>query len=253
MDNLIRLNKYIASSGCCSRRKADELIKNGKVKVNGKIITDLGLKINPAKDKVEVENKIIRPYTKKVYLKLYKPRKILTQLGKDKFGRKTLSDLMEEVGIKNKVFPVGRLDYDSEGLLILTNDGDFANKIMHPRNKIPKRYIVEVKGRVNLDNFKRMKKGIFLEDGDFLKPDDLKIVKKKKNTTILDITIHSGQKRVIRRFMKMFNYPVLKLKRIQIGNIDIDNLKPAEWQILKDKEIEIFKKKYLKDKLPGGK
>ena len=253
MGDLIRLNKYIASSGCCSRRKADELIASGNVKVNGKIVSDLGLKINPEKDKVEVKGKIVKPIEKKIYIKLYKPRQILTQLGKDKFKRKTLSDLYQEIGIKEKVFPVGRLDYDSEGLLILTNDGELANKIMHPKNKIPKRYIVEVKGRVNLDKFNKMKKGTILEKGEFIKPDELKIVKKKKNSTILDITIHSGQKRVIRRFMKVFNHPVLRLKRIQIGNINLENLKPAEWSYISKIELEKLKKKYLKKKLPKGK
>ena len=253
MTNLIRLNKYIASSGFCSRRKADKLIKEGKVKVNGKIVSDLGLKINPNKDRVEIGNKIIKPIEKKVYIKLYKPRKILTQLGKDKFGRKTLSDLMEEIGIKDKVFPVGRLDYDSEGLLLLTNDGEFANMIMHPKNKIPKRYIVEVKGRVNLDRFNRMKKGAILDDGEFIKPDDIKIVNKKRNSTILDITIHSGQKRVIRRFMKLFGYAVLRLKRVQIGNIDIGSLKSGKWSYLSERELEKFKRKYLNKKLPEGK
>jgi len=237
----IRLNKFIASSGCCSRRKADELIEAGKVKVNGKVVKELGLKINPKKDKVEVNGKLIKPQNKNVYIKIYKPREVLTQLGKDKFGRKTLSDLFEEVGIREKVFPVGRLDYDSEGLLLLTNDGEFANLVMHPKNKIPKTYLVEVKGRINLEKFKKMKKGKHLEDGTFLKPDDLKIIKKKKNSTILEITIHSGQKRIVRRYMKDFGNPVLRLVRTKIGNIQIEDLKPAEWKKIDKKDIERLK------------
>jgi 23S rRNA pseudouridine2605 synthase len=244
----IRLNKFIASSGCCSRRKADELIKNGKVKVNGKIIKELGTKINPEKDKVEVEGKLIKPQDKNVYIKIYKPREVLTQLGKDKFGRKTLSDLLEEVGIKDKVFPVGRLDFDSEGLLILTNDGEFANLVMHPKNKIQKTYLVEVKGRVNLEKFNKMKKGKHLENGIFLKPDDLKIIKKKKNSTILEITIHSGQKRIIRHYMKEFGHPVLRLTRTRIGNIKLENLKPTQWKKIDKKEIEKLKKFLTKRK-----
>ena len=238
----IRLNKFIASSGCCSRRKADELIKAGKVKVNGKIIKELGLKINPEKDKVEVEGKKIKPQEEKIYIKLYKPRGYLTQLGKDKFGRKTLTDLFKEIGIKEKVFPVGRLDYDSEGLLILTNDGDFANLIMHPKNKIQKTYLVEVKGRVNLEKFNKMKKGKHLEDGTYLKPDELKIIKKKRNSTILEITIHSGQKRIIRRYMKEFGHPVLRLTRTRIGNINLGDLKAFKWAKLDKKEVEKLKK-----------
>lgn len=233
-----RLNKFIASTGYCSRRKADELIRQGKVKVNGKTITELGTKIDPNKDKVEVEGKVLKKPEEKLYYKLYKPVGYLTALGKDKFGRKTLTDLFEEIGFKKKVFPAGRLDYNSEGLLILTNDGDFAQKLMHPKNKIPKTYIVEVFGRVNAKTFNKMKKGIKLEDV-FLKPDDIKILKKTQTTTIFEITIHSGQKRVLRRFFKKFGFPVKKLKRIAIGNIKLGNLKekqierinpPPKWQ-----------------------
>jgi len=237
----IRLNKFIASSGCCSRRKADELIKEGKVKVNGKTVTELGLKIDPEKDKVEIDGKIIKPQEKKIYIKLYKPREVLTQLGKDKFGRKTLTDLFKEIGIKENVFPVGRLDYDSEGLLILTNDGEFANLVMHPKNKIKKTYLVEVKGRINLEKFNKMKKGKHLEDGTFLKPDDLKIIKKKKNSTVLEITIHSGQKRIIRRYMKEFGHPVTRLTRTRIGNINLGDLKAFQWKKIDKKDIEKLK------------
>ncbi|NPA54499.1 MAG: rRNA pseudouridine synthase [Aquificae bacterium] len=238
----VRLNKYIASTGYCSRRKADELIEKGKVKVNGKIVKELGAKINPNKDKVEVEGKLLKPKQKKVYIKLYKPRGYLTQLGKDKFGRKTLSDLYKEVGIKEKVFPVGRLDYESEGLLLLTNDGDTANLIMHPKNKVKKTYIVEVKGRVNLEKFNKMRKGIHLEDG-FFKPDEIKILKKKRNSTLLEITIHSGQKRIIRRFMKAFGYPVIRLIRTKIGKISLDNLKPGQWEKVDKSLLPVFKER----------
>lgn len=223
----IRLNKYIASTGYCSRRKADELIKEGKVKVNGIVVTELGKKINFYKDKVEIENKIIKPKEEKIYYKLYKPRGYLTALGKDKFGRKTLTDLFNEINFKEKVFPVGRLDYDSEGLLILTNDGDFAYKLMHPKFKIPKTYIVEVEKRINNKDFNKIKKGTKLEDV-FLKPDKIKILKKTNNSTIVEITIHSGQKRVLRRFFKKFGYPVKRLIRTKIGRISLGNLKEKE-------------------------
>ncbi|WP_457641666.1 pseudouridine synthase [Persephonella sp.] len=232
----VRLNKFIASTGYCSRRKADELIKEGKVKVNGKTVLEYGYKIDPEKDKIELEGKIIKPVEKKIYIKLYKPRGYLTQLGKDKFGRKTLTDLFKEIRIKEKVFPAGRLDYDSEGLLILTNDGEFANLITHPSNKIQKTYIVEIKGRVNLETFNKMRKGTHLEDG-FLKPDDIKIIRKKKNSTIIEITIHSGKKRIIRRFMKAFGHPVVRLIRTRVGRIKLDNLKEAQWSYIDEKII----------------
>ncbi|WP_457634838.1 pseudouridine synthase [Persephonella sp.] len=234
---MIRLNRFISQSGVCSRRKADLLIKEGRVKVNGKVVTQPGIKIDPERDTVELDGKLIKPQEKKVYIKIYKPRGYLTQLGKDKFGRKTLTDLMEEVGIKEKVFPAGRLDLESEGLLILTNDGDFANIIMHPKKKIPKKYVVEVKGRVSSETFNKMKKGKKLDDT-FLKPDDIKILRKKKNSTLLEITIHSGQKRIIRRFMKSFGHPVLRLIRVGIDGISLDRLKPSQWKYLSRKEIE---------------
>ncbi len=239
----IRLNKYLSTCGICSRRKADELIKEGKVKVNEKTVKELGLKINPEKDKVYVNGTLVKPIKNKIYIKLYKPREYLTQLGKDKFGRKTLSDLFKEIGINYKVFPVGRLDYDSEGLLILTNDGDVANKIIHPKFKIPKKYIVEVQKKINLETFNKMKKGTFLEDG-FFKPDEIKILKKKNNSTLLEITIHSGKKRIIRRYMKAFGHPVKRLIRTQIGNIKLENLKPKQWKKIPEENI----KKMIKGK-----
>ncbi len=238
----IRLNKYIAQCGIASRRKADELIKQGRVRVNGQIVKELGLKVNPNKDNVLVNDKPVKPVEDKIFIKLYKPRGYLTQIGKDRFGRKTLTDLFEETGLKSHVFPVGRLDYDSEGLLILTNDGDLANKIAHPRFNIRKTYVVEVQGRVNLETFKRMKIGIRLEDG-FLKPDDIKILKKKKFSTLIEMTIHSGKKRVIRRFMRAFNHPVKRLIRTKIGNIELGNLKEKEWKVISEHEINRLLKK----------
>jgi 23S rRNA pseudouridine2605 synthase len=238
---MMRLNRFIARSGYCSRRKADELIFQGKVKVNGETVKEPAVRVDPEKDIVEIGGKKIKLPEKKVYIKLYKPKGCLTQLGKDRFGRKTLTDLFDEIGIKEKVFPAGRLDYESEGLLILTNDGDFANLVMHPAKKIRKTYIVEVKGRVSPDTFRRMNRGKELEDG-FIKPDDIRIIKKKKSSTIIQITIHTGQKRVIRRFMKAFKHPVLRLVRTKIGKISIDNMKSGEWRYMTEKEIEETKK-----------
>ncbi|WP_457639831.1 pseudouridine synthase [Persephonella sp.] len=233
----VRLNRFIASSGCCSRRKADQLIAEGKVKVNGQVVREHGTKVNPDRDRVEVNGRLIKPAEKKVYIKMYKPAGYLTQLGRDRFGRKTLEELFEEVGIKSPVFPVGRLDYNSEGLLVLTNDGEFANAVMHPKRKVPKTYVVEVKGRVNLDTFNSMKKGRRLEDT-FLKPDSIKIIKKKKNSTVLEITIHSGQKRVIRRFTASFGHPVLRLVRTAVGKIKLNGLKPKQWTEIPEYEIK---------------
>ena len=242
----IRLNKYISQSGICSRRKADELIKQGKVKINNKVIKDLGIKVNPEKDKVSVEGKEIKPSQKEIFIKLYKPVGYLTQLGKDRFGKKTLTDLFEEVGIKENVFPIGRLDYESEGLLLLTNNGDFAYKISHPKFKVPKTYVVEIDRRISHSEFNKLVKGAKLEDG-FIKPDEIKILKKKRNSTVLEITIHSGKKRVIRRYMKNFGYNVKRLIRTKIGNIDLEGLDEKKiWKYMNPDKVKESFKRYVK-------
>ena len=240
----IRLNKFISQSGCCSRRKADRYILEGKVKVNGVTVRNPALRVNPIKDKVYWNGNLIKPKEKKIYLKLYKPPGYLTELGKDKFGRKSLTDLYNEVGIQERLFPAGRLDYDSEGLLVITNDGDFANILMHPRKKIKKKYVVEVAGRVGLESFNRIKKGTNFE-GIYLKPDKVRLLRKRKNSTIMEITIHTGQKRVIRRYMKMFGHPVLKLKRTEIGLIKLEKLKPKEWEKIPIDVVNRIKSKYV--------
>jgi 23S rRNA pseudouridine2605 synthase len=232
----VRLNKYIAQSGICSRRKADELIKEGKVKVNGEIIKDLGAKINPEKDIVEVEGNIIKPVEKKIYIKIYKPVGYLSAVGKDKFGRKTLTDLLKKLNIKESLFPVGRLDYNSEGLLILTNDGEFANKIAHPKHEIKKVYHVEVVPKVDKETLNQMKKGAVLEDG-FFKPDKVEILKHTKDSTWLLFEIHSGKKRILRRYVSKFNHKVRRLVRVKIDIISIENLKPYQFKHLTDKEV----------------
>ena len=236
---MVRLNKFIAQSGYCSRRKADQLILEGKVKVNGKTTKDLGTKIDPKKDIVEIDGQKIKPKENKIYLLIYKPVGYLSQLGKDKFGRKTLTDLLQELKIPYKLFPVGRLDYNSEGLLILTNDGDFANKIAHPKNQIKKIYQVQVFGNISDEILEKMKNGTILEDG-FFKPDDIKIIKRNTNTTWLTIEIHSGKKRIIRRFMDSFGHKVKRLIRVKIDNIELGNLKPFQYRYLTSKEVKKF-------------
>jgi len=225
----VRINKYLAMCGLGSRRKVEKLILDGRVKINEKVVKDLSVKVNPEVDIVKVDNKIIKPVKKKVYYLLYKPRGYLTQLGKDKFGRKTLSDLLKELKIKEKVFPVGRLDYDSEGLLILTNDGNFAYRYSHPKFEIKKEYLVTVKGVVDNKTLEKMKKGANLEDG-FFKPDKVILLKvdKDKNTSVLKFIIHSGKKRILRRYCKHFGYKVIRLLRTKMGKLSLGNLKPGE-------------------------
>lgn len=233
----IRLNKFISESGYCSRRKADELIKAGKVKVNSNVVTELGYKVDTEVDKVYIDGTLINPKKDKVYIKLYKPRGYLTALGRDRFGKKTLSDLFREIGLRDRVFPVGRLDFDSEGLLILTNDGYFANLLTHPKYNVSKVYKVMLEGVIDKDKLEDMKRGLVLEDG-FFKPDEIKIVSLGRNKTWVEVAIHSGKKRILRRFFKSFGHKVLRLIRVKIDGISIDDLKPGEFDYIPKSYIE---------------
>jgi len=229
-----RLQKYIAKCGFASRRKAEELIIQGKVKVNGNVITTLGYKIDPEKDRVEVEGKILIP-EKKIYLALYKPVGYISSLY-DPFGRKTVKDLLLIKNISYRVYPVGRLDQDSEGLLLCTNDGEIANYIIHPKYKIPKVYEVMVKGIPKEEELKKLREGVILEEGKTL-PAEFVILWAKGNISMLRVVLYQGWKRQIRRMLSLFNYEVLKLKRIQIGEIKLGNLKPGDIRFLSKREL----------------
>ncbi len=219
--------------GVSSRRKADQLIKEGRVKVNGQVVRDLGVKIDPELDRVEVDGKEVRPLRKR-YIILNKPCCYLTQLGKSQSGKKTIEELIKD--IPERVFPVGRLDYNTEGLLILTNDGELANRILHPRYKLPKVYLALVKGKVSKNTLRKMKRGIELEDG-FAVPDDVRIVRYEGDNTLLEITFHEGRKHIVKRFLASFGHPVIKLKRIAIGPLTLGKLPPGKWRDLSEREL----------------
>jgi 23S rRNA pseudouridine2605 synthase len=241
----IRLNKFLALAGVCSRRKADELIKAGKVKVNGKP-AKLGMLIDPEKDLIEVEGKIIKPERKR-YLIFNKPCCVLTTLGKDNIrGRKTISDFIED--IPERVFPVGRLDYNTTGLLILTNDGELAQRILHPRYKLPKVYQALVEGKVDVKTLKKMKKGAILEDG-FAKPDDIRIIRYEGDSTLLEIVFHEGRKHIVKRFLAHFGHKVKRLHRTQIGPIKLGKLSFGKYREMTPIELnQLFHAVGLKPK-----
>lgn len=234
---MIRLNKFLSESGICSRRTADRLIKEGKVKVNSLIVDNLGFKIDPEKDVVEVDGNIVKPKKEHVYIKIYKPTGYLTELGKDRFGRKTLTDLLNEVGIKERVFPAGRLDYNSEGLLILTDDGEAAYRITHPKHELFKEYVLKIQGKVEKGKLREMMDGKELEDG-FFKPDKIELIKEGKGFTWLKVLIHSGKKRILRRYFKAFGFKVARLIRVRIGNITLGNLRPKEYGYIPKRQME---------------
>ena len=228
-----RLQKVIEASGISSRRKAEELIVDGKVKVNGKVVTELGTKVS-GKDIVEVNGKVISKEEKEYYL-LNKPRGVITSTSDDK-DRKTVVDL---INTKARIFPVGRLDYDTTGLILLTNDGEFANIMMHPKNQIDKVYIAKVKGLIKGEQINKLKEGITL-DNQLLKASRVKLRKTnlETNTSIVEITIHEGKNHQIKRMFESVGFPVLKLKREREGFFQLENLKSGEYRKLTPKEIQ---------------
>lgn len=231
-----RLQKYIARCGISSRRKAEDLILNGCVKVNGIVVTELGTKINPEKDVVLVDNKKISETEGFIYIKLYKPEGYVTTV-KDQFGRKTVIDLVD---ISERIYPIGRLDYNTSGLLLLTNDGDLANKLMHPKYHIYKTYIAEVEGRMSDEAVMRLKSGVKIEDY-ITAPAIVNIVKISSNSSIVQVSIYEGKNRQVRKMLDAVGHPVRTLKRISFGKINLDDLKPGAWVHLNEEEIKFLK------------
>lgn len=233
-----RLQKYMARCGVASRRKCEEIILQGRVKVDDVIVNELGLKVSYENQIVKVDNKIIKPEEDKVYIMLNKPLGCLSAV-KDDRGRKTLIDIVK---VKERIYPIGRLDYDTSGLILLTNDGDVYNKVIHPRVEINKVYVANIKGIPNVDVIEKFKVGIDI--GDYITaPGSMKIIKKFKEDCDVEITIHEGKNRQVRRMCENVGHPVKKLKRISIGKLKLDkNLKEGQWRYLEPYEIEYLKK-----------
>jgi 23S rRNA pseudouridine2605 synthase len=231
-----RLQKFMARCGVASRRKCEELILAGKVKVNKEIIRELGTKINPSIDKVEVEGVLIKPEEKKLYIALSKPVGYITTV-KDEKNRKTVLDLVK---VKERIYPIGRLDYNTSGLLLLTNDGDVYNRLIHPRQSINKVYIALVKGHISDKKVKIFSEGIDI-GGYITAPAKIKIIKKYTNSTKVEITIHEGKNRQVRRMCEKIGNPVIELKRIKIGDIKIEGIEVGKWRYLSEKEMKYLK------------
>lgn len=231
----IRLQKYLADCGIASRRKAEELIISGKVKVNGKVMTELGIKINPETDEIMFNGKIIKKEDEKIYILINKPIGYVTTT-KDQFNRETVLDLIH--GIRKRVVPVGRLDMYTSGALILTNDGDFTYKVTHPSHEITKTYTATLRGIITEEEANKLRNGI--EIGDYItRPAKVKILKTdiEKNVSRIEITIHEGKNRQVRKMCEAVGRNVMALHRTKIGNITVKDLKIGEWRYLKPKEI----------------
>ena len=231
----IRLQKYLAEAGIASRRKCEEYILQGKVKVNGKIVTELGTKVIPEKDVVEFEGKNIKVEEKHVYILLNKPIGYVTTTN-DQFGR---DDVLDLVKIKERIVPVGRLDMYTSGALILTNDGDFVYKVTHPKHEINKTYTVTLKGIITKEEVQKLQEGVDI--GDYItKPAKVKILKtdEEKQISRLEITIHEGKNRQVRRMCEAVGRKVLALHRTKIGNISVKDIPLGKWRFLRKEEVK---------------
>ncbi len=242
-----RLQKILAQAGIASRRKCEDLIVAGKVEVNGEVVTTLGTKADPDQDIITVSGRPIRN-EKKVYLVMNKPKGVITSAS-DPEGRKIVSDYLRD--IKERVYPVGRLDYDTEGLLLLTNDGEFANLLTHPKHHVPKTYMATVKGVPHGTELDKLKQGIMLDDG-MTSPADVeyKDIDTTKNEATISITIYEGRNRQVRRMFEAISHPVIKLKRISFGDLLLQNLKRGLFRHLTKNEIEDLIKLAKSPKLP---
>jgi len=235
---LVRLNKFLSQAGIASRREADRLITEGRVSVNGQQVENLGLKIDSQKDVVEVNGRRVKKQENNIYLMLNKPPGFIVSL-KDSFGRPTIMDLLPS--LKERIFPVGRLDYKSQGLLLLTNDGQLTFRLTHPRFKIKKVYLVRVKGELSSSQISRLEKGIIL-DGKKTAPAKIKIINSTAGGVRLRIEIYEGRKREIRRMLEAMGCSVVYLQRIKFGPLGLGNLKKGQWRYLTAREISLLKR-----------
>lgn len=232
-----RLQKIIAEMGLASRRKAEELILEGRVKVNGRV-AELGMKADPERDHIKVDGKLLVRPEQKVYYVFNKPRGIVTTLS-DPQGRPTIRDFLSK--IRQRVFPVGRLDYDSEGMIILTNDGDFAYGILHPSKKISKTYLVKIKGILEEEEMARLRKGIML-DKKMTAPALVKRIRKSEQNSWIEMTIYEGRRRQIRRMLEALGHQVIRLMRIRVDGIEMGDVRPGAFRQMTQPELERLKK-----------
>jgi 23S rRNA pseudouridine2605 synthase len=231
---LERLQKILSGAGVASRRESETFITAGRVAVNGTVVTELGSKADPDKDRITLDGKPLRLKLERVYLLLYKPAGYVTTL-KDPEGRPTVTDLVKGVG--ERVYPVGRLDYNTEGLLLLTNDGDWANRLAHPRHEVEKEYLVKVRGQVIPDQVRRLADGVELDDG-MTAPARVMIVHESERNSRLTITIHEGRYRQVRRMCEAVGLAVASLKRTRYGFLDLGELRAGEYRRLTPHEVK---------------
>ena len=235
----MRINKYIALCGVASRRKAEELILAGRVTVNDEVMTELSYKVDEENDIVKVDDKLIKEENKLVYILLNKPEGYITTV-KDQFDRPSVLDLVSD--IKERVYPIGRLDYETSGLLLLTNDGELTYKLTHPKHEVDKTYVARVKGKLTKEEIERFKTGLKIEDYTTA-PAKLKVIKydEQRDSSLLEIKIHEGKNRQVRKMCKAINHPVLRLRRSAMGKIKIGDCEIGKYRYLTEDEIKYLK------------
>ncbi len=236
---LVRLNKYLSQAGAASRREADRLITDGRVSVNGRVQDELGVKIDDEKDRVELDGRSVRKDERLLHVLMNKPVGAVVSL-RDPFGRTTVRDLL--VGLKARVFPVGRLDTDSSGALLLTNDGDLAFRLAHPRFEVPKVYLAKVEGVPSDESIEKLRKGIFLE-GKRTAPAKASLMSRSGPNGLVRITIHEGRKREVRKMFEALGHPVKDLKRTEFAGLTLEGLRPGAWRLLDAGEVRRLRKR----------
>jgi len=238
-----RLQKVLAHAGVASRRHCEELIVQGRVQVNGKVVRELGVKVNPDTDQIRVDGRLVK-LERHVYLLLNKPAGVITSV-RDPQGRRVVTDLLK--GVKERVYPVGRLDYDTSGLLLLTNDGELANQLAHPSYEIDKVYRAWVKGVPSPTQIKRLASGILLEDG-MTAPGQARLLKTAAigDKALLELTIHEGRNRQVRRMCEAIGHPVIALERVRLGFLTLEGLQPGEYRPLTTAEVARLKQGFVR-------
>jgi 23S rRNA pseudouridine2605 synthase len=233
----VRLQKVIADAGIASRRKAEELMRQGRVSVNGRVVRQLGTRVDPERDHVKVDGRHLKAAPPQVYLMLNKPVRYLSSLS-DPQGRPTIAELLP--GVRLRVFPVGRLDFDAEGLLLLTNHGELAQALLHPRYHVPKTYLIKVKGVLTDEEIATLERGVELEDGRTA-PARVQKVRKAEQNSWLELTIHEGRQHQVKRMLEAVGHSVLKLKRTRLGPLSLGNLPPGQYRFLTDREANALR------------
>ncbi|HEY2366022.1 MAG TPA: pseudouridine synthase [Polyangiaceae bacterium] len=235
-----RLQKILSRAGVASRRAAEAMIQEGRVRVNGRVVTELGTRADPKRDRIELDGDRLTA-ERHVYIVIHKPRGVVATL-KDPEGRPSVGDMLATLGVR--AFPIGRLDFATSGVLLATNDGDFANALLHPRGGVPKRYVVKLAGKMDEDDLERWRKGVKLEDGGVTLPADVDLLRYEGDKTWIELTIREGRNQQIRRMGEATRFPVMRLARTSFAGVTSEGLPPGRWRYLTRQELMLIKKTY---------